>query len=144
MEPICEAKFSDSSYEFRPQRSVEHAIAATHKHMQRSNLNLHYVIELNIKGFFDNVDRSKLMKQIWAIGVHDKHLLWELKQILKAPIRMPNGKTVSPNKGTPQEGIISPFLADIALNELNHWIESQWQNNPHVEQHWKPVIRGDE
>ena len=128
MEPICEAKFSNNSYGFRPQRSVEHAIAATYSRLQLSHL--HYVIEFDIKGFFDNVKHSKLIKQIWAMGIQDKHLIWVLKQILTAPIRMPDGKIVFPDKGTPQGGIISPLLANIVLNELDHWVESQWQLNP--------------
>lgn len=123
MEPIYEAKFSDNSHGFRPQRSAEHAIAAACRLMQRSNL--HYVVEFDIKGFFDNVDHSKLIKQIWAMGIRDKHLLWVLKQILKAPIKKPNGSVMHPSKGTPQGGIISPLLANIVLNELDHWIESQ-------------------
>ena len=64
MEPICEAKFSDNSYGFRPNRSVEHAIQKTYTMLQR--MNLHYVIEFDIKGFFDNVNHSKLVRQIWA------------------------------------------------------------------------------
>lgn len=130
MEPICEAKFSENSFGFRPGRSVEFAIASTYRLMQRSNL--HYIVEFDIKGFFDNVDHSKLMKQIWAMGIHDKKLLFVLKRILRAPIKMPNGELVTPHKGTPQGGIISPLLANIVLNELDHWIESQWQNNPVV------------
>ena len=133
MEPICEAKFSDNSYGFRPMRSVEHAIQATYRRLQNSNL--HYVIEFDIKGFFDEVNHSKLMKQIWAMGIQDKHLLYVLKQILKAPIRMPDGSTVHPSKGTPQGGIISPLLANIVLNELDHWTESQWEDNPIVSRH---------
>lgn len=128
MEPICEAKFSDNSYGFRPQRSAEHAIQATYFRLQLGNL--HYVIEFDIKGFFDNVNHPKLLKQIWAMGIQDKHLLWLIKRILKAPIWMPDGRVVYPQKGTPQGGIISPLLANIVLNELDHWIESQWQNNP--------------
>lgn len=128
MEPICEAKFSDNSYGFRPQRSVEHAISATYNRLQLSHL--YYVIEFDIKGFFDNVNHSKLIKQMWTLGIQDKHLLWVVKQILKAPIRMPDGNMAHPEKGTPQGGIISPLLANIVLNELDHWIESQWQSNP--------------
>jgi len=128
MEPICEAKFSDNSYGFRPGRSVEHAISKTCKLMQLSKL--HYIIEFDIKGFFDNVNHTKLIRQIWAMGIHDKHLIYILRQILKAPIRMPDGKTKYPDKGTPQGGIISPLLANITLNELDHWVESQWQENP--------------
>ena len=81
MEPICEAKFSENSYGFRPNRSVEHIIHRTYQLMQR--MHLHYVIEFDIKGFFDNVDHSKLIRQIWAMGIHDKQLIYLIKQILK-------------------------------------------------------------
>lgn len=128
MEPICEAKFSDNSYGFRPNRSVEHAIAATYKYLQLSNL--HYVIEFDIKGFFDNVNHQKLIRQIWALGIRDKHLIFVLRRILTAPIKMQDGSMLYPNKGTPQGGIISPLLANIVLNELDHWVESNWQENP--------------
>jgi len=130
MEPICEAKFSNNSYGFRPGRSVEHAISKTYNLLQLSHL--HYVIEFDIKGFFDNVCHQKLIRQIWAMGIHDKHLIYVLKQMLKAPVRMPDGSMEFPRKGTPQGGIISPLLANIVLNELDHWIESQWQEHPVV------------
>lgn len=128
LEPICEAQFSDNSYGFRPNRSTEHAIARTYTMLQR--VNLHYVIEFDIKGFFDNVNHSKLIKQMWAMGIRDKQLIFVIKRILKAPIRMPDGSTITPDKGTPQGGIISPLLANIVLNELDKWVESQWQSNP--------------
>ncbi|HBF14442.1 MAG TPA: group II intron reverse transcriptase/maturase [Clostridiales bacterium] len=128
MEPICEAKFSDNSYGFRPMRSVENAISKVQNLMHLSNL--HYVVEFDIKGFFDNVNHSKLIRQIWAMGIRDTRLIYIIRQILKAPIRMPDGSTIIPIKGTPQGGIISPLLANIVLNELDHWIESQWQENP--------------
>lgn len=128
MEPICEAKFSNHSYGFRPQRSVEHAIQRTYVLMQRSNL--HYAIEFDIKGFFDNVNHTKLIRQIWAMGIQDKHLIYVIRKILTAPIKMPDGSIVVPTKGTPQGGIISPLLANIVLNELDHWVESQWTENP--------------
>ena len=130
MEPICEAKFSNNSYGFRPGRSVEHAISRTYQLMQLSHL--HYVIEFDIRGFFDNVCHTKLIRQIWAMGIHDKHLIYVVKQILKAPIRMPDGSIEHPQRGTPQGGIISPLLANIVLNELDHWVESQWQEHPMV------------
>ena len=128
MEPICEAQFSDNSYGFRPNRSAEHAIARTYSLMQVTHL--HYVIEFDIKGFFDNVNHSKLIRQIWAMGIRDKQLIFVIKRILTAPIRMPDGTTILPDRGTPQGGIISPLLANIVLNELDHWVESQWQKNP--------------
>ncbi|MCM1055193.1 MAG: group II intron reverse transcriptase/maturase [Bacteroides sp.] len=125
MEPICEAKFSENSFGFRPNRSVEHAIARTYRMLHMSNL--YHVIEFDIKGFFDNVNHSKLIKQIWALGIQDRELIYVIRKILEAPIKMPDGSMVKPEKGTPQGGILSPLLANIVLNELDHWIESQWQ-----------------
>ena len=139
MEPICEAQFSKNSFGFRPQRSVEDAIAATYVRLQRSKL--HYVIEFDIKGFFDNVDHPKLLRQIWQLGIQDQHLLYVLRQILKAPIKMPDGRIVLPEKGTPQGGIISPLLANIVLNELDHWIDSQWLEHPVLSKYKLPVNR---
>lgn len=100
LEPICEAKFYNNSYGFRPNRSVEHAISKTYTMLQR--MNLHYVIEFDIKGFFDNVNHSKLIKQMWAMGIQDKQLLFVIRRILSAPIRMQDGSTIIPDKGTPQ------------------------------------------
>ena len=128
LEPICEAKFSENSYGFRPNRSCEHAVAAACKHMQLSHMK--YVVEFDIKGFFDNVDHPKLIKQMWALGIRDKRLIYIVKRILKAPIQLEDGAIVTPDKGTPQGGIISPLLANIVLNELDWWVDSQWQNHP--------------
>ena len=126
MEPICEAKFSEHSYGFRPKRSVENAIAETYQRLQKSNL--HYVVEFDIKGFFDNVNHQKLLHQIYSLGIRDDILRSKIKRILKAPIKMLNGRLMYPEKGTPQGGIISPLLANIVLNELDHWVESNWEN----------------
>jgi group II intron reverse transcriptase/maturase len=131
LEPICEAKFSANSCGFRPLLSVETAIARTHQYI--NHCKLYHVIEFDIKGFFDNVNHQKLIKQIWAMGIHDKKLIWIIKRILKAPIKLENGIVEYPNKGTPQGGIISPLLANIVLNELDQWVESQWANNPITE-----------
>lgn len=128
LEPICEAKFSNNSYGFRPNRSVEHAIARAYNLMQLTNL--HYVVEFDIKGFFDNVNHSKLIKQIWALGIRDKTVIYLIKQMLKTPIKMQDGTLQIPEKGTNQGGIISPLLANIVLNELDKWVESQWINHP--------------
>ena len=96
MEPICEAKFYNNSYGFRPNRSVEHAINRTYTMLQM--MNLHYVIEFDIKGFFDNVNHSKLIRQIWSLGIHDKTLIFIIKRILTAPIKMPDNTTVLPTR----------------------------------------------
>ena len=64
------------------------------------------------------------------LGIQDKQLLFVIRRILKAPIRMPDGSTVYPTKGTPQGGIISPLLANGVLNELEPWSVSQWTEHP--------------
>lgn len=130
LEPICEAHFSKHSYGFRPNCSVENAIADTYQRIQHSHL--HYVIEFDIKKFFDNVKHAKLIRQMWTLGVRDKHFLGKILRMLKAPVKMPSGELIYPKKGTPQGGIISPLLANIALNELDHWVESNWEENPVV------------
>ena len=133
LQPYCEAKFSNNSFGFRPTRSAENAISRIYNLMNWSHL--HYVIELDIEGFFDHVNHSKLIKQLWSMGIRDKKLIYIIKQILKAPIKMPDGSTVVPTEGTPQGGIISPLLANINLNEFDKWIESQWADHPIANAH---------
>ena len=124
LEPICEAKFHNHSYGFRPNRSTSHAIARCMFLMNFGNL--HYVVDIDIKGFFDNVNHSKLKKQLWSLGVQDKNLICIIGKILKSEIE---GIGI-PDKGTPQGGIISPLLANVVLNELDWWISNQWETFP--------------
>lgn len=124
LEPICEAKFHDNNYGFRPNRNQQHAIAQVHKNMQRSNL--HYVVDIDIKGFFDNVNHGKLLKQLWTMGIRDKKLLSIISAMLKAEV----AGIGFPKVGTPQGGIISPLLSNVVLNELDWWLASQWEEMP--------------
>ena len=124
LEPICEAKFFERSNGFRPNRSAENAIAQAERMMQ--NMNLHYVVDVDIKSFFDNVSHGKLLKQMWIMGIQDKKLLCIISAMLKAEV----AGIGFPEKGTPQGGIISPLLSNIVLNELDWWVASQWENIP--------------
>lgn len=124
LEPICEAKFHEHSYGFRPNRSQQHAIACVHKNMQLSHL--HYVVDIDIKGFFDTVNHGKLLKQLWTMGIRDKKLISILSAMLKAEV----AGIGFPEKGTPQGGIISPLLSNVVLNELDWWLASQWEEIP--------------
>ena len=128
MEPICEARFSENSNGFRPNRSAETAIAQCMRLIQVQHM--YHVVDLDIKGFFDNINHTKLIRQIWALGIRDKKLLCIIKEMLKAPVMLPSGKVIRPDKGTPQGGILSPLLANIVLNELDWWIASQWEEMP--------------
>lgn len=122
LEPICEAKFHPHSYGFRPNRNAHHAIAKTMFRIQKSNL--HYVVDIDLKGFFDNVNHGKLLKQMWSLGIRDKNLVCIISKMLKSEIK---GVGI-PTKGTPQGGILSPLLSNIVLNELDWWISSQWEH----------------
>ena len=130
LEPICEAKFFDGSFGFRPLRSAENAINEVYRYINRSRL--YYMVEIDIKGFFDHVNHSKLIRQMWTMGIRDKQLLCVVRKILRAKILMPDGTVVTPTEGTPQGGIISPLLANIVLNEFDWHMESQWGEFPLV------------
>ena len=122
LEPICEAKFYNHNYGFRPNRSAHNAVGRA---MYLANkAKLEYVVDIDIKGFFDNVNHSKLLKQMWSMRIQDKNLICIIGKMLKAPIE---GIGV-PNKGTPQGGILSPLLSNIVLNELDWWIADQWES----------------
>lgn len=121
LEPICEAKFHDRSYGFRPNRSAENAMGRAMLIVNHAQM--HHVVDMDIKGFFDNVNHAKLKKQMWHLGIQDKNLMCIIGKILKSEIK---GIGI-PTKGTPQGGIISPLLANIALNELDWWLSSQWE-----------------
>lgn len=128
LEPICEARFHPMSFGFRPERQAQHAI---NEFVRNANIGKNqYVVDVDIKGFFDNVNHSKLLKQLWSLGIQDKNLLCIIKKCLLAPIEEvdKNGnKTLEyPTKGTPQGGILSPLLANVVLNELDWWISDQW------------------
>ncbi|HAQ1518013.1 TPA: group II intron reverse transcriptase/maturase [Enterococcus faecium] len=128
LEPIMEAKFHDKNYGFRPNRSAHHAFAQAVRLAQVSKLT--FVVDIDIEGFFDNVNHSKLIKQLWTLGVQDKWLLGVIRAMLKAPIIHKDGRIEHPKKGTPQGGILSPLLANVVLNELDWWISSQWETHP--------------
>lgn len=124
LEPICEAKFFKRSNGFRPTHSAENAIAQAERMIQ--NIGCYYVIDIDIHGFFDNVNHGKLLKQMWALGIRDKKLLSIISAMLKAEV----AGIGFPEKGTPQGGIISPLLSNIVLNELDWWAASQWEEMP--------------
>lgn len=121
LEPICEPKFHNHSYGFRANRSANHALGRVTSLINISKY--HYCVDVDIKGFFDNVNHGKLLKQIWTLGIRDKRLICIISKMLKAEI---DGEGV-PEKGTPQGGLLSPLLSLIVLNELDWWVSSQWE-----------------
>lgn len=121
LEPICEAKFHNHSYGFRPNRSTENALARF-SHLINNGKN-YYVIDIDIKSFFENVSHSKLLKQLWTLGIRDKRIISIISKMLKCEVVNEGIKT----KGTPQGGILSPLLSNIVLNELDWWLSNQWE-----------------
>ena len=121
LEPICEPKVHNHSYGFRANRSAHHALGRVTSLINISKY--HYCVDVDIKGFFDNVNHGKLLKQIWTLGIRDKRLICIISKMLKAEI---DGEGV-PEKGTPQGGLLSPLLSLIVLNELDWWVSSQWE-----------------
>ena len=121
LEPYCEGKFYKHSYGFRPTRGVGEAIARCHHLVV--NARCTYCVDIDIKGFFDNVHHNRLIKQMWNLGIRDKQVLMLVKKIIKSPV-----DGVIPTKGTPQGGVLSPLLSNIFLNELDHWVAKQWED----------------
>lgn len=99
LEPICEARFYNHSYGFRPLRSTHHALSRVNSLINLSQL--HYVVDVDIKGFFDNVNHTLLLKQLWNLGIQDRKVLRLISKMLKAEI---DGEGI-PTKGTPQGGL---------------------------------------
>ncbi|MFK4434574.1 group II intron reverse transcriptase/maturase [Bacillus sp. RC54] len=120
LEPILEAQFHPNSFGFRPNRTTEHAISTLARFINVSKL--YYIVDIDIKGFFDNVHHGKLLKQLWSLGIRDKNLLCIISKMLKSEI-LGEG---FPEKGTPQGGVLSPLLSNVVLNELDWWISDQW------------------
>lgn len=119
LEPIITAKFHNNSNGFISGRSCARAISQFNSYVV--NKKLYYVIDIDIKGFFDNVNHGKLLKQLWTIGIRDKNLICLISKMLKAEIF----NLGVPDKGTPQGGILSPLLANVVLNELDWWLDSK-------------------
>lgn len=124
IEPIAEAKFYKHSYGFRPLRSARHAISRS-QFLINKNL-LRYVVDIDVKGFFDNVNHNRLIKQVYGIGIKDVRVTTIIAKMLKAPV----SGIGTPSKGTPQGGILSPLLSNIVLNDLDQWINTQWEEFP--------------
>jgi len=96
-------------------RDTKHAIERI-VHIQ-NRMGYKWVVEGDLKGFFDNVNHTILIKQLWHMGIKDRRILMMIKAMLKA--RVMNESKVN-IKGTPQGGIISPLLANVYLHKLDY------------------------
>jgi len=117
---IYETKFLDISYGFRPKRSCHDAIKALGKIIERKKVN--YIVDADIKGFFDKVNHDWLMKFL-EHDIEDANFLRIIKRFLKSGI-MEEGQFIRTDLGTPQGGVISPILANVYLHYvLDLWFE---------------------
>lgn len=122
LEPILERYFHPDSYGYRPRKSAIEAVGVARQRCWRYN----WVLDLDIKGFFDNIDHGLLMR---AVRKHTdcKWVLLYIERWLKAPVQMEEGSVIHLHKGTPQGGVISPLLANLFL----HYAFDMWMQRQH-------------
>lgn len=127
LECIVDATFSENSFGYRPNKSAHEAVEQCRINCMKYS----WVIDIDIKGFFDNIDHELLMKSVqWHTDKN--HILLYCKRWLEAPVQKPDGEIIYPQrKGTPQGGVISPILANIFLDVVfDNWIV---KHSPEVE-----------
>lgn len=118
LEPLVEPLFHDDSYGYRPGRSALDAVAKTRTRCWRQN----WVIDLDIKGFFDNLDHELVMRAVRRHTTSPWIILY-VERWLKAPAQKQDGTMVERTKGTPQGGVISPLLANLFMHyAFDTWI----------------------
>ena len=122
LEPIFEADFQPCSYGFRPGRRAQDAIAEVHHFATRS---YEWVLEADIEACFDRIDHQALMRRVRG-RIGDKRVLALIKAFLWAGILTEHGDLEDTVTGTPQGGILSPLLANIALSALDEHFARAW------------------
>jgi RNA-directed DNA polymerase len=125
LEPIFEADFKPCSYGFRPNRRAQDAIAEIH-HFASESINYRWVFETDIKACFDEISHSALMGRL-RVRIKDKRICALVKAFLKSGVLTDLGDREETLTGTPQGGILSPLLANIALSALDDHFDRQWQ-----------------
>lgn len=117
--PIFERKFHDNSYGFRPGRNCHQAIYKVKEYLKQG---YRFVVDADIKGFFDNIPHKLIMTEI-SSEIADGNILDLIERFLKSGV-MEEGQLRPTTKGTPQGGVISPLLANIILNQFDHELDS--------------------
>jgi RNA-directed DNA polymerase len=123
LEPIFEADFEPVSYGFRPKRRAHDAIAEIHHF---GTLGYRWVLDADIEACFDSIDHVALMDRVRR-RVKDKRVLGLVKAFLKAGLLTELGENRDTHTGTPQGGILSPLLSNIALSVLDEHLQQQWR-----------------
>ena len=123
LEPIFEADFKPCSYGFRPNRRAQDAVAEIHYFTSRS---YEWVLEGDITACFDEISHSAVLERVRA-RIVDKRILTLVKAFLKAGILGEDGLFRDTDTGTPQGGILSPLLSNIALSVLDEYFAQAWK-----------------
>ena len=125
-EPMVEKIFCEDSYGYRPNKSALDAVGITRERCWRYD----FVIELDIKGLFDNIDHELLMKAVMK-HTEEKWVILYIKRWLQASILLPNGEIEERVMGTPQGGVISPVLANLYMHyAFDCWMKRQFSHLP--------------
>lgn len=122
LEPILEPCFHVDSYGYRPHKSAHNALSVARQRCWRTD----WVLDVDIKGFFDNIDHELLMK---AVRKHTdcKWVVLYIERWLTAPVQMPDGTLQARDKGTPQGGVVSPLLANLFLHyAFDAWMDRKF------------------
>jgi RNA-directed DNA polymerase len=120
IEPIFEANFKECSFGFRPGRSAKQALERVRKACNRKG---NWVVDVDIQGYFDNINQEKLMKLV-AMRISDRRIQKLIRKWLEAGV-MEEGNVKHTELGTPQGGVISPLLANIYLN----YFDTLWERH---------------
>lgn len=119
IEPIFEKEFAPNSYGFRPGRGCKEALREVERLMESG---YEHVVDVDIKGYFDNIPHEALMELIRQ-RISDGRVLELLEKFLKQGVLEEGKELMEPEKGSPQGGLISPLLANIYLNPLDWLLE---------------------
>lgn len=122
LEPIFEADFQASSYGFRPRRRAQDAVAEIHYYASRGYVQ---AFEADITACFDEIDHDSLMQRV-RDRVVDKRVLRLIRGFLNAGVLSEDGVNRDTFTGTPQGGILSPLLANIALSVVDEHFQRKW------------------
>ena len=125
LEPKVDQEFSRQSYGYRPGKSAHDAVSSAGANCHKYG----WIIDLDIKGFFDNLNHDKMM-QLLKLHTQEQWILLYVERWLKAGVEL-DGVITARKSGTPQGGVISPLLANIYLHHaFDKWMEGKYKDNP--------------
>lgn len=126
LEPKLDPHFHPDSYGYRPGKSAIEAVGTARRRCWQYN----WVIDLDIKGFFDEIDHELLVRMVRK-HTDCKWVLLYIERWLKAPVQLPDGGLIERDKGTPQGSVISPLLSNLFLHYVfDKWMQREFSSIP--------------